>query len=213
MQLPVAYFREGADGNLAAPAEAIQERTFTSGGSAGGGIVQELEMAAGRGVAFANFDAERSLASGWTHDFSGNNLLDQLRFAQALESGRGQNDSVVFALFELSQARVDVAAQGMNIEIGADGLELSLPAQAGRAYARALGQLLETRIIPRAEGITRILTFRDGGDFKSRRKFGRQVFQRVHGEINAASGQGFFSLLREHALGANHCQANVGNSG
>ena len=77
---------------------------------------------------------------------AGNDLLDQFRFAQALQSGRGENDGVVFALFEFAQARIDVAAQGMNIEIGTDRLELRLAAQAGRAHARALRQVLQSRI-------------------------------------------------------------------
>ena len=55
-------------------------------------------------------------------------LLDQFGFAQAFEPGRGQDDGVVFALFEFAQACVHVAAQRMNVEIGADGFELRLTA-------------------------------------------------------------------------------------
>ena len=94
-------------------------------------------------IAFANFDAERSLSRGRAHDFRGDDLLDQFRLAQALQPGRGQNDGVVFSLFEFAQARVDVAAQGMNVEIGANGLQLRLTAQAAGADARALRQIFE----------------------------------------------------------------------
>src|ERR1019366_1588616 len=60
----------------------------------------------------------------------------------------------------------------MNVEVGADGLELRLTAEAGGADTRALGQFLKARVVPRAEGVARILAFRDGGDFES---WGRSV--------------------------------------
>ena len=152
------------------------------------------------GVAFADFDAERALSCGGTHDFGGNDLFDQFRLAQALQSGRGEDDGVVFSLLEFAQARVDIAAQRMNVEIGADGLELRLAPQAGCADARALRQFLKARIVARAERVARILPFRDGGDFESRRKFGGQVFQRMHGEIDASGGEGFFNFFGENSL-------------
>src|ERR1700688_1745758 len=93
-------------------------------------------------VAFADFDAKRSLTGGRAHDFGGDDLLDQLSFAQAIQPGRGQDDGVIFALFEFAQARIDVAAQRMNVEIGADSFELSLAAQAGCAYTRSLRQVV-----------------------------------------------------------------------
>jgi hypothetical protein len=114
-------------------------------------------------------------------------------------------------LFEFAQARIDVAAQGMNVEIGADGLQLRLAAQAGRAHARALRQVFDFRIKPRAEGVARVLSFRDRGDFESRGKFGGQVFQRMHGEIDAAGGKRLFDFFGEHALGADHGEGNVGD--
>ena len=33
----------------------------------------------------------------------------------------------------------------------------------------------------------------------------------MHGEIDASGGEGFFNFLREHALGADHGQGNVGD--
>ena len=137
--------------------------------------------------------------------------LTSSRLAQALQSGRGEDDGVVFSLLEFAQAGVDVAAQRMNVEIGADGLELRLAAQAGGADARALGQFLKARIVARAEGVARVLPFGDGGDFESRGKFGGQVFQRMHGEIDASGGEGFFDFFGEHALGADHGEGDVGD--
>ena len=114
-------------------------------------------------------------------------------------------------MLEFAQARIDVAAQGMNVEVGADGLELRLSAEAGGADARALRQFLKARIVARAEGVAGILALGDGGDFESWGKFGGQVFQRVDGEIDASGGEGFFNFFREHALGADHGEGYVGD--
>ena len=151
------------------------------------------------------------MAGGGAHDVRGNNLFDELRLAEAIQSGRGEDDGVVFSLLEFAQAGVDVAAQRMNVEVGADGFELRLAAQAGGADARALGQFLKARIVTRAEGVARVLPFSDGGDFESWRKFGGQIFQRVDGEIDASGGEGFFDLFGKHAFGAHHSQGDVGD--
>ena len=52
-------------------------------------------------VAFADLDSERSLAGGGTHDFGGDDLLDQFRFAEAIQAGGGQDDGVVVAASSL----------------------------------------------------------------------------------------------------------------
>ncbi len=51
---------------------------------------------------------------------AGNHLLYQLRFAQAIQASGGKDDGVVVSGFELAQASVHVAAQRMNVEVGAD---------------------------------------------------------------------------------------------
>src|ERR1700691_5666033 len=211
-----ANFSEGADGDLAASAQAVEQSTFAGGGGAGGSVVQKFQVVAGCGLAFADFDAQRSLPGGWAHGFGGDDLLNQFGPAQALQSRGGQDDGIVFTLFELAQARVDVAAQGMNVEIGADGLKLRPPAQTGRPHARAAGKVFDLRIESRAEGIARVLSFRDGSDFESWRNLSGQVFQRMHGEIDPAGGESFFDLFRENsfaqsALCANLAEGNVGD--
>jgi len=163
------------------------------------------------GVAFADFDGQGSLAGGGAHDFGGDDLLDELRLAEAIQPGRSKDDGVVLSLFELAQARVNISAQGMNVEVGAHGLQLRLPAKTGCADARALRQFLKARVVPRAERVARVLPFRDRGDFESRWKFGGQVFQRMHRQIDASGSKSFFDLLREHALCTDLGQGDVGN--
>ena len=138
-------------------------------------------------------------------------MLDQFSFAEALEASRGEDDGVVFSLLELAQAGIDVAAQGVYVEIGTNHLELRLATQARRADARFLRQFLKTRIVARAESVARVLSLSDGGDFESGGKFGRKIFERVHGEIDTAGGEGFFDFLGEHALGADLGEGDAGN--
>src|ERR1035438_2349045 len=133
-------------------------------------------MLASGSVTQTDFDAECALSGCGAHDVRWNDLLDQFGLAEAFQSGEGENDGVIFSLFEFAQAGVDVAAQRMNVEIGADGFELCLAAQAGGAYARAVRQFLKACIVARAESVARILSLSDGGNFKSWWKFGRQIF-------------------------------------
>src|SRR6202034_4483753 len=128
MQFTVAHFREGADGNLAASAEAVEQSAFAGGSSMGGGVVQKFQLLASGAIAFANFNAEGALAGGGAHDFGGDDLFDEFRFPEALQAGGSEDDCIVFSLLEFAQAGVDVAAQGMNVEGGADRFELRLAA-------------------------------------------------------------------------------------
>src|SRR5208283_2001824 len=95
-------------------------------------------------------------------------------------------------------------------EIGANGLKLRLPAQAGRAHSRFLRQILNLRIKPRAESVAGVFTFRDGGDLKSRSKLGGQVLQRMHGEINTSGGEGLLDFFRENSLAKSALRADLG---
>src|ERR1022692_4626739 len=146
MQLAISHFSECSDGDLAASAEAVEQRALAGRSGARGRIVQECQMLTRGQVAFADLDAKRSLTSGGAHDFRWDDLLDQLRFAQALQPRRSQDDRIVFALFEFAQARINIAAQGMNVEIGPDSLELRLASQARRAHARFLRKIFDLRI-------------------------------------------------------------------
>src|SRR5579862_1469112 len=155
MQLAVSHLRKRTDRNLAAPAQTVEQRAFAGSRSAGGGIVQKFQMPARHGVTQTDLDAQRSLPRRWAHDFRRNNLFDELRLAQPLQSCRCENDRVVLSLLQLAQPRVDVPPQRMNVEIWPNRLQLRLPPQARRAHSRALRQILKAFIMPRAECIAR----------------------------------------------------------
>ena len=90
---------------------------------------------------------KRSLSCCGTHELLRQILFHQLRLAEASESGGRKNDAVVFALFQLAHARIDVAAQRMNHEVGAKRLQLRLSPQAAGPDLRAFGQRVETVVV------------------------------------------------------------------
>ena len=64
--------------------------------------MSEPEVRLKQRVPGADFDRESSLSCGGTHDFGGDDLPYQFCFPEALQSGRGEDDGIVFALLEFS---------------------------------------------------------------------------------------------------------------
>ena len=133
----VPDFGGRADRHLASSAQLVQQSAFAGRGSAGVGIIEKRELFSCGGIARADFNSQSALPSGGAHDVCRDDLLHQLRLAKTIQPRCGKNDGIVFALFQLAQARVDVAAQGMNLEVRAKRLELRLAAKAAGADARA----------------------------------------------------------------------------
>src|SRR5258707_4354521 len=100
------------------------------------------------GIALADFYTERPLSSSRAHNFRWNDLLDQFCLAKTLQPGSGENDCVIFPLFEFAEPRINIAAQRMNVEIGTNGFELSLTAKAGCTHASAVWEILNFGIKP-----------------------------------------------------------------
>ena len=88
----------------------------------------------------ANLDAQGALARGGQHGGGFEDAADAVGHAQALQARRGENDGVVLAFVQLAQAGVEVAAQGFDLQVGAQRLQQHLAAQAGCADDSALGQ-------------------------------------------------------------------------
>src|SRR5271165_3049036 len=147
MQLAVLHFGECADGNLTAAAKFVQTCALPICRSAGLGIVEKLQMLAHLYIALANLDAQGSLSRSRTHKLCRQVLFHQLRFAQTCQSGSSQNDGVILALFEFTDARIDVPSQRMNYKVRAKRLQLRLTPQAAGADLCAFGQGIETLIV------------------------------------------------------------------
>src|ERR1051326_6236687 len=99
----------------------------------------------------------------------------------------------------------------MNVEVGADGFELRLAAQAGGADPGAVRQVFDLRIVARAEGVARVFPFCDGNDLEPWGEFGGEIFQGVDSQIDAPGREGFFDFFGEHALGAYFGEGHVGD--
>ena len=100
------------------------------------------------------FRFQCALSGSGTHDVRRDDLLYELSLAQAIQSGRGEDDRVVLACFEFAQASIHIAAQRMDIEIGADALSAA-PGGAGSTGAdfRALRKIVDACVFFRTKHI------------------------------------------------------------
>src|SRR6185437_4436737 len=107
---------EGADGDLAAPPEFAEHRALRCYGQPCPRIV---ERGAGFecGAVLERFDGERALADRGAHDVRTESFADDVAPAETPQSRGRQHDGIVLAFFYFADARVDVAANGLNIEI------------------------------------------------------------------------------------------------
>src|SRR4030095_8955256 len=100
VQASILHGSGGANRNLAASAQPVEQGSFARSGRARGLVVQERKVLARDGVAGADFYAEGPLSGSGAHYVRRNDLLDELRLAQAIESGSGEDDGVVFAFVQ-----------------------------------------------------------------------------------------------------------------
>ena len=164
---------------------------------------------AGSSVA-AHLDAERALAGRRQHLGRASKTAADARLqAEPHEPGGGQHDGVVAAVVELAQPGVEVAAQRLDAQVGAQRAQLHQPAQARRADAGALGQLGERRVARRDEGVARILALEHGGQLEAVGQVHRHVLQRMHRQLRPAVVERGLELLHEQPLAADLRQAAV----
>ena len=135
-------------------------------------------------------------------------LGDAILPTQAPQSGRSKHDRVVAAFIQLAQARVDVAADVFDLQIGT----------AARSCAARRNEPVPTRAPvreilqgPANQGIARIFALRNRGQRQAGRQIGRHVFQAVNGEIDRAREQRLFDFLGEKALRSDLRKCNVGD--
>ncbi len=172
---------------------------------------QRCDQRLNRRVAAAAFDTDGALADRRQNNLRAQFLTNARRETQALETGAGENDGVVFALIELGQARIHVTAQIAHHQVGPPRAQLALAAQTGRADARALRQVVERGEVIRDEGVARVLAFEDHGQFQAVGQLHRHVFHGMHRDVGAVFQHGLFQFLDEQALAADFGQRAVEN--
>jgi hypothetical protein len=164
----------------------------------GFGVIERGAHLAGWAIG-AGFDGKGALSHGGAHGFGRENLGDAICPTEAAQSGRGEDDGGVLAFIELAEARIDVAADGFEAEIGTEAAELRGAAQ--RAGSNGLAGLKFCE--PSADNcIAGIFPLRDGGDGEACGQFGWQIFQTVHSKIGASIENGFLDFLSEQAFAA-----------
>ena len=136
--------------------------------------------------------------------------IDARFVSQAHETRAGENDGVELPALEPSQARVDVAAQGLDRQVRPRRQELRLTAQTRGAESCAGGQLGDAGGVGAAEqsvpGVGALEQRRDG---EAARQLRRDVFHRMHRDVRTPLIERDLELLDEQALAADRREAPV----
>jgi hypothetical protein len=120
---------------------------------------------------------------------------------QPVQTGRGEYYGIEFALVEFAKAGVDVAANRLYAQVGSQGADLGLPAQAARAYERPLRYIVKRAYsASRDQRIAHVLSLAYRSDVETGGQFCRQVLQAVNREVYAAFDDGFFKLFGKEPL-------------
>ena len=96
----------------------------------------------------------------------------------------------------------------LDIQIGPEQPQLRDAPQRTGADDRAEFQIAQ---LAADNGVVRFGALRYRGDGEARRQFGREVFQAVHGEIDAAFEQRFFDFFGEKPLAADFTEGRIVN--
>jgi uroporphyrinogen decarboxylase len=165
-------------------------------------MVDGGEEVRGPVVVGADLDADRSLRHGWQHVVDRHGLRDAARKAKACEPGAGEQRGVDCALLQFTQARVDVAAQRHDLQVGPQSFHLRLPPQRRGANDGSGGQLGEARGLGADEGVAHVRAWQIAGDRQTRWQDRRHILHRMHGKVDLARQQRLFDFLGEEALAA-----------
>ncbi len=201
--------RMAADGHLAAAFQARVHGALGQHPVGGVGVVQGGEQGVHPGVVGAAFDAHRALPDRRQAVGGVDGAADALREAEPDQAGGGEDHRVVFALVQLAQTGVDVAAQRADLQVGPAVGELALAAQAGGAHHRALRQLVQRGMAVADEGVARVLALHDHRQVQPLGQLHRHVLHGVHRDVGVAFEHARLQLLYEQPLAADLGQRGV----
>lgn len=205
MQVPVVVgsMAVSSERKLAAATKGVEHGALGSHGELGRAVIERVDGVVqgviGGVVWCAGFKSERTLARSGRELVDGEALMDVLGAAEAVETGAREYESIALTLLPFAEAGVDVAAHGNELEIRAQGEDHGLAARAGGGDTRAGGQHVQAPVIFADEGIACIGTGRNGGESEARIEQRGEIFERVHGEVDAAGGESVLNLLDEDA--------------
>ena len=165
------------------------------------------------GVGAAALESKRALGGGGEE--IGGFHCRWIEEASALETGGGEDDGVVLAFPQLAQARVDVAAQGLNVGVGIFFEQLAAAAEAGGADSSA-GECERLGEIGHHQHIPGIFPRGDGGNDEAglidQGHGDGHVFVAVNSEIDLIIEQGLFEFLGEESFTTGFIEGAVGDA-
>ena len=153
------------------------------------GVVQRLHQLL---LSDAHLQRERALACLGQQLLGSEAPADLVAEPEPVEAARGKHNRVEPALDALAQARVDVAAQRLDRQLGHEREQLRAPAHRRRADAHARPQLTRA-----AERVTRVLALEVRADRETVRIGRRHVLGRMHGDVDPPLEQRLLELLDE----------------
>ena len=135
----------------------------------GGQVIEIGQGVRKLGFVRSDFNANGTLSGGWQELIGGKERLNSGLQTKPVQSGCGQHDARILAFIEFFQPGIKIAAQGFDVEIGAQGLEQNGASQTGCANSGALRQLRKALIVRGDPRIARVLTGQDADQLKALR--------------------------------------------
>jgi hypothetical protein len=137
------------------------------------------------------------------------NMANPLAHLQTLEARCRQHNARVLTFIKFAQTRVQVATQGLDLQIGPQGPQQHGAAQARCAHHSTLRQVFQTGVLRRNPSIPRVFALHHAGQLKALGHVHGHVLERVHRDVRVALLQRHFQLLDEQALATHLGQAAV----
>ena len=159
----------------------------------------------------AHLDAQRALACSGQHRTGFERGADPGFQPQALQARSRQHDGVVLAFVQFAQAGVEVAAQGLDLQVGPQGLQQHLAAQARCAHHGTQRQRVQVLVAGGDKGIARVFALHHAGQGKALGQLHGYVLERMHGNVGAPFFQCYFQLFHKQALAAYLAEGLVQN--
>ena len=187
------------DGGAAAGLERLEQAALGGHRGQARPVAHRREQCRQLGLIVPALHGEGALAGGREHLVRLENLRDGVGVADPGQAGVGQHHPVELAVAHLAQPGVGVAADRDAAQVGAEPEQLRGPPRRAGADPRAGGEIGELGAVPRDERVPRVITGRHRGQHDARRGPGRQVLQRVHGQVHPAAEQRVAQRADEHA--------------
>jgi cyclase len=196
------------DRHLASSAKFRKHRAFRGNRQARPRIV-ERKRCFKSGALLQRLNRQRALADGGANDVGAENLADDVAPSKSSKSRSRKHDGVVLAALDLANTGIYIAADVLDFEIRPDAPKLGdAPKRAGSHF----GAEFDVAQFAADDGIARIGPLRKRGDGEAFGKFGGQVLQAMHREVNALVEQSFFDLACEEAFTRNIVKRRVQNA-